>query len=243
MSGHCGHGTAAGACRPVCPLCAASSVACAQPLVSLQELAAACRLWLPCSLWSPCLRLSAGTGVGGAGPPRPGPAVARPRILWDCTGCQHLHSVGLYWLPFPAAMCLPGCSAGKGVRAWVTLSDGQQWHATSTASSDAAPSSPTRRLQKARQVRVTMGNKQMMRGEDIAISQAVDDYMREMEVGTRVLAGLTHDAPAACCGSTCCMRDVMTAAVTTVCGCLALLQRHPAACCSLKAPKCPWLWL
>ena len=82
----------------------------------------------------------------------------------------------------PAAMCLPGGPAGKGVRAWVTLGDGQQWHASGAASSDASPGSPTRRSQKARQVRVTMGNKQMMRGEDVAISQAVDDYMREMEV-------------------------------------------------------------
>ena len=31
---------------------------------------------------------------------------------------------------------------------------------------------------------MTMGNKQMMRDEEVAISQAVDDYMREMEVGT-----------------------------------------------------------
>ena len=161
--------------------------------IAWQELAAACWLWLPCSLWGACLRLAAGTGVWGVGRPRPGPAVA-------CT-CHH---VGPCWLPLPAAMCLPGCPAGKGVRAWVTLGDGQQWHASGTAPSDAAaPGSPTRRLQKARQVRVTMGNKQMMRGEDVAVSQAVDDYMREMEVGTRVLIGPKRGAPAACCGSPC----------------------------------------
>eukprot|EP00891_Asterochloris_glomerata_P002470 jgi/Astpho2/2470/e_gw1.00048.183.1_t len=83
--------------------------------------------------------------------------------------------------PLAAAVLDWAAARLGGVRAWVALGDGQQWHASGAASSDASPGSPSRRLQKARQVRVTMGNKQMMRDEEVAISQAVDDYMREME--------------------------------------------------------------
>lgn len=157
------------ACRrtlAVPALCAASNC------VTMQQLAAECWLWLPCFLLRTCLCLTTGTAVWAGSP------------QVSASSGMHLHAVGWYWLPLPATVCLPGCPAGKGVRAWVSLGDGQQWHASGAASSDASPGSPSRRLQKARQVRVTMGNKQMMRDEEVAISQAVDDYMREMEVGT-----------------------------------------------------------
>ena len=61
--------------------------------------------------------------------------------------------------------------AGKGIKGFVAR-PGQQ----------ARSVSPTKRKQKAL-VKVTVGNKKMMAQEGIAVSQTVDDYMREMEVG------------------------------------------------------------
>ena len=65
--------------------------------------------------------------------------------------------------------------AGKGIKGFVAR-PGQQ----------ARSVSPTKRKQQSL-VKVTVGNKKMMAQEGIPVSQTVDDYMREMEVGLPVL--------------------------------------------------------
>ena len=92
------------ACRrtlAVPALCAASNC------VTMQQLAAECWLWLPCFLLRTCLCLTTGTAVWAGSP------------QVSASSGMHLHAVGWYWLPLPATVCLPGCPAGKGVRAWV----------------------------------------------------------------------------------------------------------------------------
>lgn len=61
---------------------------------------------------------------------------------------------------------------GKGIKGFVAR-PGQQPQARAV--------SPSKRKQRAL-VKVVVGNKKMMAQEAIVVSQAVDDYMREMEV-------------------------------------------------------------
>lgn len=65
-----------------------------------------------------------------------------------------------------------GC-AGKGIVGWVESS------VAGWAGDDSAAKQPGR----GRDVKVLAGNKTLMAEEGVGISQAVDDYMREMEVG------------------------------------------------------------
>lgn len=60
---------------------------------------------------------------------------------------------------------------GKGIKGFVPRPGQQQIRAVS----------PSKRKQRAL-VKVVVGNKKMMAQEGIVVSQAVDDYMREMEV-------------------------------------------------------------
>ena len=66
---------------------------------------------------------------------------------------------------------------GKGIKGFVWR-PGQQ--------SQARAVSPSKRKQRAL-VKVAVGNKKMMAQEAIVVSQAVDDYMREMEVSQPAL--------------------------------------------------------
>jgi hypothetical protein len=66
---------------------------------------------------------------------------------------------------------------GKGIKGFVAR-PGQQ--------SQARAVSPSKRKQRAL-VKVVVGNKKMMAQEAIVVSQAVDDYMREMEVSQPAL--------------------------------------------------------
>ena len=75
-----------------------------------------------------------------------------------------------------------GGRVGKGIRGFVARA-GQQAQARAV--------SPSKRKQR-QLVKVVVGNKKMMAQEAIAVSQAVDDYMREMEV--RQLAWLESHA-------------------------------------------------
>ena len=63
--------------------------------------------------------------------------------------------------------------AGKGIKGFVPRPGQQHMRAVS----------PSKRKQKAL-VKVVIGNKKMMAQEAITVSQAVDDYMREMEVSS-----------------------------------------------------------
>ena len=65
--------------------------------------------------------------------------------------------------------------AGKGIKGFVPK-PGQQ---------NTKVVSPTKRKQKPL-VKVGVGNKKMMAQENVVVSQAVDDYMREMEVRVRL---------------------------------------------------------
>ncbi len=66
---------------------------------------------------------------------------------------------------------------GKGIKGFVAR-PGQQPQARAV--------SPSKRKQRAL-VKVVVGNKKMMAQEAIVVSQAVDDYMREMEVSQPAL--------------------------------------------------------
>jgi len=69
---------------------------------------------------------------------------------------------------------------GKGIKGFVAR-PGQQPQARAV--------SPSKRKQRAL-VKVVVGNKKMMAQEAIVVSQAVDDYMREMEVSQPALLAL-----------------------------------------------------
>ncbi len=70
--------------------------------------------------------------------------------------------------------------AGKGIKGFVPRPGQQSGRAVS----------PSKRKQKAL-VKVVVGNKKMMAQEAILVSQAVDDYMREMEVSFAAYPVLT----------------------------------------------------
>ena len=57
-----------------------------------------------------------------------------------------------------------------------------------------AKASPAKGPGSNRDVKVVLGNKQMMADEGVAISKAVDDYMRDMEVGSSLIGGMKHAA-------------------------------------------------
>ena len=66
--------------------------------------------------------------------------------------------------------------AGRGIKGFVARPSQQAARAVS----------PSKRKQPEPVVKVVVGNKKMMAQEDIPVSQAVDDYMREMEVSHAV---------------------------------------------------------
>ena len=72
---------------------------------------------------------------------------------------------------------LCGRMAGKGIVGWAAASEqlGEQ---------SPAKASPAKGPGSSRDVKVVLGNKQMMADEGVPISKAVDDYMRDMEVGS-----------------------------------------------------------
>ena len=65
------------------------------------------------------------------------------------------------------------------------------WAASSEPVGKKSPAkvSPAKAAGADRDVKVVLGNKQMMADEGIAISKAVDDYMRDMEVS---IVGSSH---------------------------------------------------
>ena len=73
-----------------------------------------------------------------------------------------------FWIPahFQSYLAWP---AGKGVLGWVAVGP-------------EISRSPIKGKEGPRDVKVILGNKQMMADEGIPISKAVDDYMRDMEV-------------------------------------------------------------
>ena len=83
---------------------------------------------------------------------------------------------------------LCGCMAGKGIVGWAAASEqlGEQ---------SPAKASPAKGPGSSRDVKVVLGNKQMMADEGVAISKAVDDYMRDMEVGSSSV-GIVNQAAA-----------------------------------------------
>ena len=80
-----------------------------------------------------------------------------------------------------------GCTAGKGIVGWAAASEQQGEKSPAKASPAKGPGS-------SRDVKVVLGNKQMMADEGVAISKAVDDYMRDMEVGPSPFRRLEHAA-------------------------------------------------
>lgn len=78
--------------------------------------------------------------------------------------------------------------AGKGIVGWAAASEqlGEQ---------SPAKASPAKGPGSSRDVKVVLGNKQMMADEGVAISKAVDDYMRDMEVGSSSV-GIVNQAAA-----------------------------------------------
>ena len=67
------------------------------------------------------------------------------------------------------------CVAGKGIVGWTASSE-------PAGKKSSAKASPAKAAGADRDVKVVLGNKQMMADEGVAISKAVDDYMRDMEV-------------------------------------------------------------
>ncbi len=61
-----------------------------------------------------------------------------------------------------------------------------------------AKASPAKAAGADRDVKVVLGNKQMMADEGVAISKAVDDYMRDMEVSQPVKATCARCEAALC---------------------------------------------
>ena len=92
--------------------------------------------------------------------------------------CHHLiasfaQSVLLCLQKLSPALCL--CVSGKGIVGWASSSEAPARKSPAKAFSPNGTAS-------ARDVKVVLGNKQMMADEGIAISKGVDDYMRDMEV-------------------------------------------------------------
>lgn len=87
--------------------------------------------------------------------------------------------------------------AGKGIVGWAASSE-------PAAKKSPAKASPAKAAGAGQDVKVVLGNKQMMADEGVAISKAVDDYMRDMEVSKACLeATLCADCGAGLC-YTCC---------------------------------------
>ena len=74
--------------------------------------------------------------------------------------------------------------AGKGIVGWAASSE-------PAGKKSPAKALPAKAAGAGQDVKVVLGNKQMMADEGIAISKAVDDYMRDMEV-RRACLGSHH---------------------------------------------------
>ena len=70
------------------------------------------------------------------------------------------------------------------------------WAAASEQPGEQSPAkaSPAKGPGSSRDVKVVLGNKQMMADEGVPISKAVDDYMRDMEVGSSSIRGVERAA-------------------------------------------------